>query len=251
MFVGISSFFRAVAARHHRMSKWAYAARAWLMRPGNEPNPTSHRGFMVLLYVLVALPGIASSLHVTGYRVADLWEEDDWQLLQFDSHFAAGTLSLRDRYDPGVRRIHTIGHGVRGWTPLGPAVGEIRVNLLDQVWLELGYAGIRNPSLLSGLNPTSLYRISVAAGCPPVDEALLARVSQFSGLHELDFRHAENMRIDGLRLASFPNLERLWLPLPSDEEERLHLQAWGRQERFESFEIAAQETMIFFRLAPA
>ena len=251
MVMGIPPFFRAVAARHLRISKWAYAARAWLKRPGNEPNPTSHRGFMVLLYVLVALPGIVSSLHVTGYRVADLWEEDDWKILQFDSHFAAGTLLLRDRFDPRVRRIFTIGHGVRGWTPLGPALGEIRVNPLDQVWLELNIAGVSNPSLLSGLSPDSLYRISIAPGCQPADEALLTRLSQFSGLHELDFRHAEQLPLDGLCLDSLPNLERIWLPQPSDEEGRLRLKVWGRQARFESLEIADQETMIFFRLVPA
>lgn len=248
MFMGIPPFFRAVTARHPRLSKRANAARVWLKGPGNEPGPAFHRGFMVLLYVLVALPGILSSLHVTGYRVADLWEEDDWRILQFDSHFAAGTLHLRDRFDPRVRRIFTIGHGVRGWAPLGPAVGEIRVNSLDQVWLELNIAGVSNPSLLSGLSPHSLYRISIAPGCPPADEALLTRLSQFSGLHEIDFRNSGKLRIDGLRLDSLPNLERIWLPQPSDEEERLRLKAWGRQEKFESLKLAVQKTLLFVRV---
>lgn len=248
MFMGISPFSRAVAARPLRIGRVVDAVRAWLKRPRNEPGPTSRRGLVALLYVSVALPGILSSLYVTGYRVADLWEEDGCQVLQFDSHFAAGTLLLRDRFDPGVRRIHALGNSLRGWTRLGPAHGEIQANPLDQVWLELNIAGVSNPSLLSSLSPHSLYRISIAPGCPPSGEALLARVSQFTGLHELDFRHAEKLPLDGLRLDSLPNLERIWLPQPSDEEERLRLKAWGRQEKFESLKLAVQKTLLFVRV---
>lgn len=254
MFMGTSYRFWAVSVRPQRLSRPFNAACAWAKYAIRPISPAYHRALVPLLYVAVAIPGLLSSLYAADVHLTlpRLGESDVTRVLAFEPGFASGTLLLRQPAEGRSRWLSRFDQTPRGWVPFGPARGEIEVAREAEIWLELGLAGVKNPSLLYGLDPNSLYRLSIAPDCPSADEALLNRISQLSGLRELDLRHASIPRLDGLDLTALENLECLWLPQPEEKEGAgpARLKEWGRQARFETLEFKKSGTMLLYRLSP-
>lgn len=207
---------------------------------------------LATLYVAVAIPGILSSLYAGSSNLSPPARLDErgenLHVLNFDSSFSAGTLHLREPSPEPGRRFTRFSQPLLGWAPHGPARGEVVVPHDVKIWLELELAGVLNPSLLADLAPDCLYRLSIAPGCPPPDDALIDRIAQLSGLRELDLRHAEFARLDGLNLNTLGHLECLWLRLPEEEESREYLLDWARRFRFESEEFEETKTLVCHRV---
>jgi hypothetical protein len=166
-----------------------------------------------LVYASIAIPGVVCSYSAVSKQATA--RNPGSRQLYFKIDRAAGTLyglprqvwrrAARERENP-----------MKYWEPLGMARGTVPIRRGGRVWLALNAHGLNHPELLDQLEFQHIYRVSLEAGVMPTRDDWYQGLARFTGLRELDLRHAPRPPANLAWLEGLPNVVHIWLVEPKD-----------------------------------
>jgi hypothetical protein len=213
-------WWRRIALARSAFRQWAVRAR------GDIPAPSRRTILLAFVYGTVALPGILSSVMVATLHYGAARSASRGPELNFPALRSAGTIRVAEAWDIRRWAYRNSGRPATAWETLGPARGCIQVAPRDLVWLELNAMAIGHPEMLSKLNSGAVFRLSTAPVSGSMGEELAARISQFTGLRELDLRYLTPAPGAWEWASAFPRLESVWLRPPENALARDKMVAW-------------------------
>lgn len=179
-------------------------------RPTEPPRRISRRELLLAgLYGALAVPGVVASYGSVQGRVAE--QPPDALQVRFPSTYSAGTLyTVPTRYRRDAAREWS--EPFSYWESLGPARGSFTLSPATLIWLAASAEAVSDLDALSGIPPQALYRLSLEPEGAMPDSEWLAGLARFTGMQDLDLRHATALpdRLDGL--GTHPSLKSVRLP---------------------------------------